>query len=515
MLRAQLETGSGPEPPSTTVLDAAVQPPQADVWKRFLRPPIACAAPPTNLPIAAVLSRRRGPIQQGHDLGGLIRFSQRDGVWGERLASVVDEHLLPAMEEFELDFEDLEGLLGEQWPWTLWGCAFEDFLSRRWEPDGQNVIDVYLKRRGWSEKVLNRAYIEGLRDANVSLYEVSEVKPGVSMKLRDLLTGAELVIVREKSATRSLKQWDRIAVRVVPVRDHYLISGGLLPFSWEATDLLFEGLRDSLRLRKSQEVRLTAAQLHNFAPLLSSAWLFAELPRVLVPKSPQVTNTDGEDLLFHELRFPFAKGVLQSQVSSALGRVIELEPSGTRSWNWLAPKSGRKQEQRQRKAPGLAVGSFSEGATVLGTIELKGKALILQVNSKNRALRGEAFIRDATGDLLRPPLTKIQTVAQIMREGEDRMDGHREAADEVPPEIAHQIILEHLDRHYHETLDQPVPALAGKTPRQAVRSPSGRKKVVEWLKYVENASTKNIGTPMAEYDFGWMWDELGLGDERQ
>ncbi|WP_267931683.1 hypothetical protein [Cereibacter sphaeroides] len=42
-------------------------------------------------------------------------------------------------------------------PWTLWGCAFEDFLSRRWEPDGQSVVDVYLKRRGWSEKVLNRA----------------------------------------------------------------------------------------------------------------------------------------------------------------------------------------------------------------------------------------------------------------------------------------------------------------------------------------------------------------------
>ncbi|KDB04031.1 hypothetical protein U879_08935 [Defluviimonas sp. 20V17] len=38
---------------------------------------------------------------------------------------------------------------------------------------------------------------------------------------------------------------------------------------------------------------------------------------------------------------------------------------------------------------------------------------------------------------------------------------------------------------------------------------------MEWLKYLENASAKNIGSPMADYDFGWMWDELGLGDKRQ
>jgi hypothetical protein len=72
-----------------------------------------------------------------------------------------------------------------------------------------------------------------------------------------------------------------------------------------------------------------------------------------------------------------------------------------------------------------------------------------------------------------------------------------------------------MDSHYRETLDQPIPALEGKTPRQAARSISGRKKVMEWLKYLENASAKNIGSPMSDYDFGWMWHELGVGDERQ
>lgn len=31
---------------------------------------------------------------------------------------------------------------------TLWGCAFEDFLTRIVEPDDVNLVDEYLKRRG-------------------------------------------------------------------------------------------------------------------------------------------------------------------------------------------------------------------------------------------------------------------------------------------------------------------------------------------------------------------------------
>jgi hypothetical protein len=47
---------------------------------------------------------------------------------------------------------------------------------------------------------------------------------------------------------------------------------------------------------------------------------------------------------------------------------------------------------------------------------------------------------------------------------------------------------DHLDRHYRETLGLPLPALGGKSPRKAARTPAGRKKVIEWLKYLENRS---------------------------
>ena len=182
------------------------------------------------------------------DISGLLADIGREDDWRARLLDVVAEHLMPALDEFEIDQYDLAELLGEQWSGVLWGCGFEDFLGRQYE-DG-NIVDLYLRRRGWKETVLNRAYFAALRDAAVSLYEVSDVQPGVSMVLRDLLSDAAPVTVHEKSASRTLKQWDRISVRVVPERDHHVISGALLPFRAEAVDFLFAGLRDALKLKK-------------------------------------------------------------------------------------------------------------------------------------------------------------------------------------------------------------------------------------------------------------------------
>jgi hypothetical protein len=42
--------------------------------------------------------------------------------------------------------------------------AFEDFLTRE-IVDGRNVVDDYLKRRGWRESASTKAYMRALRDS--------------------------------------------------------------------------------------------------------------------------------------------------------------------------------------------------------------------------------------------------------------------------------------------------------------------------------------------------------------
>lgn len=73
-----------------------------------------------------------------------------------------------------------------------------------------------------------------------------------------------------------------------------------------------------------------------------------------------------------------------------------------------------------------------------------------------------------------------------------------------------------LDRHYRAALTSAVPMLAGRTPKQAVRSKSGRQQVVEWLKYPENQSAHRAeASGQPRYDFTWMWEALGIAELRR
>ena len=73
-----------------------------------------------------------------------------------------------------------------------------------------------------------------------------------------------------------------------------------------------------------------------------------------------------------------------------------------------------------------------------------------------------------------------------------------------------------LERHYRGVLEQPVPALGDVSPRESARTPEGRKRLVGWLKGLENANAQHEpGSAIASYDVSWMWEELGVSDLRR
>ena len=155
---------------------------------------------------------------------------------------------------------------------------------------------------------------------------------------------------------------------------------------------------------------------------------------------------------------------------------------------------------------------MQDGSLVLGNVDLDGAFVKLFVNSAGRALKGRILLQQALGDLVRAPLTEIQTVEQMRATAPSR-----ESSDFVRPDDAVAMVHEMLDRQYREILGEPIPMLGDISPRAAIRTEKGRRKVVEWLKYLENrtANTRNQNDPMATYDFGWMWRELKLEKLRQ
>lgn len=274
-------------------------------------------------------------MKPGHDLSGLIKFAGRDD-WRPHLESAMGDHFGAAMEEFNLDFEAIGDVLGEHWAMTLWGCAFEDLLTRVVEPGGRNLVEDYLKRRGWKETASAKAYMRALQISAVSLYEVSDIVAGKSFLAQDLVRGGDPVLVSERSASRTLAVWDRIAARIVPQGPTHVLSGGLLPFTMEAADALLEGLRKAEGKHSPRaQLAIGDAMLRELAPLFTTAWLFDTLGQATGAVERTIYNSDGEEVVFHHVRFPLAAGVTQKDAASRLDALPELRRENARFWNWL------------------------------------------------------------------------------------------------------------------------------------------------------------------------------------
>src|SRR5215468_4351157 len=464
-----------------------------------------------------------------HLLQGLMKWLTRDE-WRDRFAQVYDSHLLPACDQTDLDAKEIRSILGEDWFMrTVWGCAFEDFLTRDFD-DGRNIVDDYLKRRGWKESASTRAYMSALRTSVMSLYEVSDIVRDTSFRARDLVRGGDPILISERSATRSLKQWDRIATRVVQVGSQMLISGAVLPYDRDASEKVLKLLRNVAKRTDKEQRKLAdlvhrdvnhpaivnafsqTALLRAAAPAITTVWLIDIIDRATVPQIPEVRNAEGDELLFCTLHYPFAEGAAADDLRLALSRCPELRQASATFWNWTGPQRSAKTlgAQKQPLKSRTFTTTLDDSSLVFGSVELKDKGLILSVNSQARAERGRLLLSETLDGLVAQPLAEIQTLEQCMVTRDPAPAPNLNLSKEERRTLIH----DGLDRHYRDLLDQPIPVLENKSPRAAVKTAKGRAKVVDWLKTLENHTAKFAGSndEMATYNFNWLWTELGVNE---
>ncbi|MEK7750923.1 MAG: hypothetical protein AAB654_03330, partial [Acidobacteriota bacterium] len=82
--------------------------------------------------------------------------------------------------------------------------------------------------------------------------------------------------------------------------------------------------------------------------------------------------------------------------------------------------------------------------------------------------------------------------------------------EEIPLEVRQQLLTEYMERHFAAWPDIPLPALDGKTPRQAVETAAGRSKVSAILRDFENGEEHKRRAGEPYYEIARLRAELGL-----
>ncbi len=79
-------------------------------------------------------------MASAHSLAGLMKWLRREE-WQDAFSDLLDLHLGAACAKADVSIEEMSEIVGDDHATVLWGCVFEDFLTRHMD-GGRNARAV-------------------------------------------------------------------------------------------------------------------------------------------------------------------------------------------------------------------------------------------------------------------------------------------------------------------------------------------------------------------------------------
>ena len=373
-------------------------------------------------------------------------------------------------------------------PWVI-GAFLEWLVFDFRGSGGRTHLENFLKRKGRTLGGPSRELLERTVPTFMSLYRIEEVRPEVGFTMKDLFLGSTVEVL-ERSATRQLVRWDLVGARLMEMDGGLRLTGGIIPFpAGEKGNLLEELEEEYVRFRAVH----SGASREEFLKERGE-FLYRLARKSLDAPLPQIVTGGGEPLMF-------CRGHYRVDEDAGLSARLEAIPgleaeggSGTR-FAWLEPGG---------------IGQRS-----LGSVEVKGDRLVLECMSEGRLARGRALLEEHLGSAITHRGDSVQDPwAAIAERKEGPPSIGQEKTPAIPPEVEAELLHPIMDQHYRAWPDVPVPALGGKTPREAAAGKEGRKKVADLIREIEHAEARQERAKGFSYDISWIWEELGLDPSR-
>lgn len=378
-----------------------------------------------------------------------------------------------------------------------WLIARGDIHAR----GGPREINAYLLgREGPFLTPGQRDWVAQLRARPLRLYRVTDVQPGVGMTLIDEFDPqAQPRPVREISGSRSARPGMLMGARIMEVAagagvdGHHELSGAIYPFS---------KLAEAAVLAQARQVLAGSAgfNLHidNQRDLLelsiARAWLdqwFAPAP----PPQMQDAST-GDPLLLVTDHYR-----VHDAAALATALALQADVSGDAQQGWNRMIGGADGTQRSLSAinPGRSTDRVERFH-----------------RTQRLADAGRAWFEGVAGPAVQHLTREITDPAgQLARSGGGDTGrtprSSSTSTPDLPPEVIAQAIEQVLHRHYANWADETIPALDGRTPRQAITTPAGLERVKGLLREYEEGERQQSaaqGRPAVSYQF--LWDALGI-----
>lgn len=352
--------------------------------------------------------------------------------------------------------------------------------------EGRTVCRLLLDSPNARLSPGERTYLERMAGSRLGVYEVREVRRDLGLTLVDLWTN-QVYEVSERLGTHSLVRYDVLAVRLMegPLGDTE-IDGAVYLLGQDDGTALLATLRAEWKRTKKKSPGVDGDEFlkRMSGPIINRYWVH----RVFLRPLPKLSTTDGESVEFCKVVFDVKD---EAAVRAALDADSSFEADDEDGYVWFE-QSDDLLERR-----------------ILGSLNLSPKRLVVETMNRVRAQRAQELLESVAGNALRHRLTEHTSVERALAEYR-RQPKQPRREPEIPPELEQQILGEYQTAHYRRWLDEPIPALGGRTPRYSAKLKTQRPKVIALLKELERLEARSQIEGRPSFDVSWMWSELGL-----
>lgn len=344
---------------------------------------------------------------------------------------------------------------------------FDERRERAMWPERPLALE-WMAAQGSRLDPLDRQYAETAARSPLSVFVVEGVVPEESMDIKDVLTGAHFHVL-ERGASRSMRAADLLFASVLTIDGVSVMFGAshyVVPADWHTRIIDW---RERLQKRKWNRQDLVEYDIE------IRALYFHIREALLNPTPPQLQNTDGDPLEMTTLRFD-----LTVSVAEAFERLLPLATVGD-DRHVSDVRVDDADVMSHVEMSWIRAGNRKHALwdnTVLGRLVLDPGELVAEVNSSKRANRLMREIRTRLGVGARLVDRRVLDLEAELRKHRSVHGAEAEAtaAGVAAPEL--QALNDEMTRrHWISWLDERVPALGNKTPRQAARTAKGRERL--------------------------------------
>jgi len=330
--------------------------------------------------------------------------------------------------------------------------------------------ELYLERRKNQLSALEREILQSYARSVLSVYEVQRVDPGKGVEIRDIF-GDRVCSIFDPAAAKTLCKWDLLYGGLIEIRGYHLLGG--MPLT-----IIPQKLRRFIEQNLLEIYHEERENYRNFRDYLkrASAEICALVENAVRnierPEQPADAEADKSALTSVLFRVEDYDAVLKTIEKSPVFTASEprkpgAPPAKVLRFYWLH-KEGVKGQLRS--APGI--------------LFLKRDSLVAQCSSARRAETLRAILEKMFGAIIAYRTTVHKSVDKRAEKAPS------ERAPDYPEGGA--IARETASRPFDNWIDEKIAAIGNITPREAVKTPEGKRRLIDLLKDFENQNERAL-----------------------